>query len=67
MLGVAGLSEMEKAAEQDTCFPFPDLLEGKAGATEQKHRTALEEIQMKGLPGKRNWKLLEVMGLLPAT
>lgn len=47
--------------------PFPELLEGKAGATEQKHRTALEEIQMKGLPGKRNWKLLEVMGLLPAT
>ena len=25
------------------------------------------DIQMKGLPGKRNWKLLEVMGLLPAT
>ena len=47
--------------------PFPELLEGKAGATEQKHRTALEEIQMKGLPSKRNWKLLEVMGLLPAT
>lgn len=47
--------------------PFPELLEGKAGVTEQKHRTALGEIQMKGFPGKRNWKLLEVMGLFSAT
>ena len=47
--------------------PFPRLLEGKAGVAEQKHRRALGEIQMKGFLGKRNWKLLEVMGLLPVT
>ena len=64
---MAGPSEVEKATEHGACSPLPKTPGGKAGVTDQKHRRALEEIQVKGFLCRRNWKLLEVMDPFPVT